>query len=125
MTREARLPALHEADGVLHRFKWTTLGSTSTNSTDLSFVFNTTTVPVTSNATVQKGDLLGLAISRPSRGGQDYAPYCHLEYEIGPAETSVLYQRGAAQNSWRGLKGNTSPVYERQGKGVKFFVNYD
>lgn len=87
-------------------------------------MFDTTSVPITSNATVQEGDLLGLAISRPSRGGQDYAPYCHLEYDIEAGETSVLYQRGAAQNSWRGLKGDRSPVYERKGKSVKFFASY-
>lgn len=99
-------------------YKWTTLGAANINSTYLSYVFNTTTIPVTSNATVQQGDYLGLAIT-----GQDFTPYCHLEYQ-NDDESKVLYQRGAGQNSWRGLQGKTGPVYERVGKGVKFFVNY-
>lgn len=74
----------------------------------------------TGNATVALGDLLGLAIA-----GQDFTPYCHLEYDVDSRSGVVLYQRGAGQNSWRGLKGNTSPVYVREGKGVKFFVEYE
>lgn len=110
------------ADLINPEYKWTTLGSTSINSTYLSYVFNTTTVPVTANtgnATVQAGDMLGLAIA-----GQDFTPYCHLEYDVDEGKGVVLFQRGAGQNSWRGLKGNTSPVYVREGKGVKFFVEY-
>lgn len=68
---------------------------------------------------MSEGDLLGLAVM-----GQDYAPYCHLEYEMVPGEDKVLYQRGAGQNSWRGSQVSTSPVYERTGRGIKFFATY-
>ena len=95
------------------------MGTASVNASQLTYVFNTTTVNVTSNATVAAGDLLGLAIA-----GQDFAPYCHLEYDTGNDRSRVLYQRGAGQNSWRGLAGRTSIVYERLGKSVKFFANY-
>jgi len=56
--------------------------------------------------------------------GPDFAPYCHLEFDTGSNTSFVLYQRGAGQNSWRGLNGKTSPVYERVGKSVKFFATY-
>lgn len=98
------------------------LGEASINASDLSYVFNTATVSVKANSTVaavQPGDNLGLAIS-----GADFAPYCHLEYETGRDSSVKLYQRGAGQNSWRGLSGKTSVVYERIGKGVKFFATY-
>jgi len=101
------------------RYKWTTLGSASFNASQLSYVFNTATVPVTHNATVHAGQLLGVALS-----GQDFAPYCHLEYTTGASSSAKLYQRGAGQNSWRGLNGKTSIVYARGGKSLKFFVDY-
>ena len=106
-------------DLIMPEYKWTTLGSASLNATQLSYTFDTATIPVTSNSTVKAGDLLGLAIV-----GQDFAPYCHLEYDATGDQSRVLYQRGAGQNSWRGLKGRTSPLYKRDGKGVKVFANY-
>jgi hypothetical protein len=36
-----------------------------------------------------------------------------------------LLVQGAGQNSWRGLNGKTSVVYERPGKAVKFFAKVD
>jgi hypothetical protein len=100
------------------------LGSASYNSTSLSYVFNTTTVPVTSNATlasVSRGDLLGLAVT-----GSDFAPYCHLEYDTAGNNAQFrLFQRGAGQNSWRGANGKTSVVYERVGRSLKFFATYE
>ncbi|KAK4550273.1 hypothetical protein LTR36_003240 [Oleoguttula mirabilis] len=107
------------ADLVAPEYKWTALGTASYNASELSFVFNTTSVPITSNATVSAGDLLGLSIS-----GSDFAPYCHLEFDVGEQSGFKLLQRGAGQNSLRGLKGKTSPVYERIGKSVKFFATY-
>lgn len=101
------------------RYKYTTMGSASYNATQLSYVFNVTKVPITSNATVSEGDLLGLAIS-----GSDFAPYCHLESDNRGDSTYVLYQLGSGQNSWRGRQGKTSPVYQRVDKSVKFFVTY-
>lgn len=96
------------------------MGTASYNASQLSFVFDTALVNITSNATVAAGDLLGLAIT-----GADFAPYCHLEYETGPRSTQRLYQRGAGQNSWRGLQGKTSILYERIGRNVKFFTTYE
>ncbi|KAK4574517.1 hypothetical protein LTR86_001358 [Recurvomyces mirabilis] len=112
------------ADLISPEYKYTTLGTAPYNATSLSFVFNTTSIPITSNATVSAGDLLGLSIT-----GSDFAPYCHLEYETtnstgSSASAFRLYQRGAGQNSWRGLQGKTSPVYERVGRSVKLFVTY-
>ncbi|CAK4031328.1 Arabinanase levansucrase invertase [Lecanosticta acicola] len=108
------------SDLVSPEYIWTQLGTVSLNAAQLSYVFNTTTVPLSSNATVEAGDMLGLAIA-----GADFAPYCHLEYEIGGGEgDKVLFQRGAGQNSWRGLKGNISPVYRRDGRSIKFFLEY-
>lgn len=107
------------ADLVSPEYKYQIIGSASYNATQLSYVFNVTEVPVTANATVSKGDLLGLAIS-----GSDFAPYCHIEFDTGGDSTYLLYQRGSGQNSWRGLQGKTSPVYQRVGRSVKFFVSY-
>ncbi|CAJ2500892.1 Uu.00g037450.m01.CDS01 [Anthostomella pinea] len=108
------------ADLIAPEYKYTAMGNVSYTGSTLSFVFNTTSVPITSNATVGKGDLLGLAITGP-----DFAPYCHLEYDTAKNSSDfVLYQRGAGQNSWRGLQGKTSVVYERVGKSVKMFATY-
>jgi hypothetical protein len=96
-------------------YKYTLLGSASVNQTYLSFVFNTTSVYT--NKTVSAGDRLGLSIA-----GVDFAPYCHVEYDVGSDSDHVLLQQGGGQNSWRGLAGNKSPIYERVGKGVKFFA---
>ncbi|KAF7195196.1 hypothetical protein HII31_03402, partial [Pseudocercospora fuligena] len=84
------------SDLLAPEYKWTAMGTKSVNATDLSYFFDTVKVDVTSNATVKAGDYLGLAIA-----GQDFTPYCHLEYANGDA-SKVLYQRGAGQNSWRG-----------------------
>lgn len=96
-------------------YKYTLLGSASTNQTYLSFVFNATTVYT--NKTVSAGDRLGLSIA-----GSDFAPYCHLEYDVGASSDQVLLQQGVGQYSWRGSAGKSSPIYERVGKGVKFFA---
>lgn len=95
------------------------MGSASLNASALSFVFNVTAVKITSNATVKAGQLLGLEIS-----GSDFAPYCHLEYATDAASSFKLYQQGVGQNSWRGLSGRTSPVYQRIGQSVKLFASY-
>ena len=39
------------------------MGTAVYNSTSLSYVFNTSSIAITSNATVAAGDLLGLAIT--------------------------------------------------------------
>ena len=95
------------------------MGTASYNTTNLDFVFDNATVAITTNATVKAGDHLGISIA-----GQDFAPYCHLEYNTAPGSSTKLLQRGGGQNSWRGLNGKTSIVYERIGKSVKFFVTY-
>jgi hypothetical protein len=107
--------------------KWTALGTASFNANQTSYTFDTVTVAVTNNATVTKGEVLGLSIS-----GADYSPWCHLEYETGITGGQgqgqcggfKLYQQGNGQYSWRGLQGKNPPVYERQGKSVKFFATY-
>jgi len=101
--------------------KWTALGTASFNANQTTYVFDTVTVAVTSNATVAKGELLGLSIS-----GADYSPWCHLEFSTQGqgCDGYKLYQQGNGQYSWRGLQGKNPPVYERQGKSVKFFATY-
>ncbi|KAI4753143.1 Arabinanase/levansucrase/invertase [Aureobasidium sp. EXF-3400] len=99
--------------------KWTALGTAAFNANQTTYTFDTVTVPVTTNATVAKGELLGLSIS-----GADYSPWCHLEYETSSGCGFKLYQQGNGQYSWRGLQGKNPPVYERQGKSVKFFATY-
>jgi hypothetical protein len=100
-------------------FKWTPLGSASFSANQTSYTFDTVTVPVTTNTTVSKGDLLGLSIS-----GADYSPWCHLEYDTEEKCGFRLFQQGNGQYSWRGLQGKNPPVYERLGKSVKFFATY-
>lgn len=95
------------------------MGTASYNASQLSFVFNTTSVSITTNATVSAGDMLGISIT-----GADFAPYCHLEYDVGSNSGFTLFQRGAGQNSPRGLRGQISPIYERPGKSVKLFATY-
>lgn len=84
---------------------------------NMSYTFDTTSVSL--NASVSAGDKLGFSIA-----GADFAPYCHLEYDVeeGPMGM-VLLQQGQGQNSLRGANGRASPVYEREGKGLKFFVS--
>jgi hypothetical protein len=96
-----------------------------TSNAELSFAFSTVTVPV--NAKVAAGDLLGFWVT-----GSDFAPYCHMEYDtkifaggIGGKAPGKLFVQGAGQNSWRGIDGKTSPIYERPGKGVKFFATVE
>jgi hypothetical protein len=36
-----------------------------------------------------------------------------------------LFAQGSGQNSWRGIDGKTSVVYERIGKGIKFFAKVE
>jgi len=91
------------------------------SSRDLSFAFSTVTVSNLRGA-VRAGDHLGFSISGP-----DFAPYCHLEYDtkrypgVGKDQTAArLFAQGAGQNSWRGIDGKTSVVYEREGRGIKF-----
>lgn len=101
-------------------YVWTSLGSASFAANQTSYVFDTVSVPVTHNATVQKGDLLGLAIS-----GADFSPWCHLEYDTAGAQRGFrLFQQGQGQYSFRGPTGMQSPVYERMSKSVKFFATY-
>ncbi|THX73596.1 Arabinanase/levansucrase/invertase [Aureobasidium pullulans] len=100
-------------------FKWTALGTAAFNANQTTYTFDTVTVPVTTNSTVTKGELLGLSIS-----GADYSPWCHLEYSTTQDCGFKLYQQGNGQYSWRGLQGKNPPVYERQGKSVKFFATY-
>ncbi|KAH0344649.1 Arabinanase/levansucrase/invertase, partial [Aureobasidium melanogenum] len=100
-------------------YKWTSLGSASFTANQTSYTFDTVTVPVTTNATVTEGELLGLSIS-----GADYSPWCHLEYDTSSGCGFRLFQQGNGQYSWRGLQGKNPPVYERLGKSVKFFATY-
>jgi hypothetical protein len=79
------------------------------------------------NATVQVGDQLGFSISGP-----DFAPYCHLEYNtkmypggVRGHDPGKLFVQGTGQNSWRGMDGKTSVIYEREGKGIKFFATVE
>jgi len=103
---------------VLPNYKYELLSSRSFNASELSYVFNTTSVMDLTGTAVAQGDHLGFSIAGP-----DFAPYCHLEYDVGSgASGMVLLVQGQGQNSWRGTDGKTSPVYERVGKGVKFFA---
>jgi hypothetical protein len=95
------------------------------NDTDLSFAFSTVTVPL--NSSVKTGDHLALSISGP-----DFAPYCHLEYDTKTYSVAnkeqapgKLLMQGSGQNSWRGIDGRTTVVYERAGKSVKFFATVE
>ncbi|KEQ66123.1 Arabinanase/levansucrase/invertase [Aureobasidium melanogenum CBS 110374] len=102
-------------------YKWTPLGSSSCFANQTSYTFDTVTVPLI-NATVSQGELLGFRLQ-----GADYSPWCHLEFdtkEEACAGNFRLFQQGQGQYSWRGLQGKNSPVYERQGKSVKFFATY-
>lgn len=107
------------SDLVAPEYKWTAIGSASYDANQTTYVFDTVSVAVTGNNTVAKGELLGLAISGP-----DFSPWCHLEFNTAANPTFRLFQQGEGQNSWRGLGGNVSPVYERVGKSVKFFASY-
>ena len=101
------------------QYRWTELGNATyyANSSSLSYVFDTASIfPIGAN--VSKGDKLGIQVA-----GADFAPYCHLEYDLSGNGTDIeLLQQGQGQNSWRGLNGQTSIVYSREGKGLKFFA---
>jgi hypothetical protein len=112
----------------LYSYRYEQLGARTIlpASKDLSFAFNTVTVSNIS-AAVRTGDLLGFSISGP-----DLAPYCHLEYDtktypgVSKSQTPLrLFVQGAGQNSWRGIDGKISVVYEREGKGVKFLAKVE
>ena len=107
------------SDIVAPSFTWKALGSASYTPGNLTYVFDKATVQLTAPVSVKKGDILGLAIT-----GADYSPYCHLEFDNTGMSQYKLFQRGAGQNSWRGLTGKTSVVYERIGKSVKFEADY-
>ncbi|EME79156.1 glycoside hydrolase family 43 protein [Pseudocercospora fijiensis CIRAD86] len=81
------------SDLLAPEYKWTAMGTKSVNGTDLSYVFDTVKVDITSNATVKAGDYLGLAML-----GEDFTPYCHLEYANHDAG-NVLYQRAPNPSS--------------------------
>jgi len=96
------------------------------NSKDLSFAFMTVSV-TNMSGNVLVGEYLGLKIS-----GSDISPYCHLEYNtkvysdgINDRSPGKLFVQGAGQNSWRGLDGKTSVVYEREGKALKFWAKVE
>jgi hypothetical protein len=99
-------------------YKWTQLGTASFFANQTTWVFDTVTVPVSTNGTVSKGEFLGVSIA-----GFDVSPWCHLEYD-GADEDYILYAQGGGQYSLRGAQGKTSPVYQRVGKSVKFFATY-
>jgi hypothetical protein len=99
---------------------------TLANATELSFAFETISIS-NMNATVEAGDHLALSIS-----GFDFAPYCHLEYDTKTYTGGIkgnapgkLFIQGSGQNSWRGMDGKTSVVYEKEGKGIKFFARVE
>jgi hypothetical protein len=112
-----KLPTLN--DLFIPEVKWTALGTSTFPANTTSYTFDTVSVPITHNATVTKGELLGLSIS-----GADFSPWCHLEYETTGDCGFKLFQQGNGQYSWRGLQGKNAPVYERLGKSVKFFATY-
>jgi Glycosyl hydrolases family 43 len=121
-----------DADLVQPGYKYTLLGTKSlaANTSDLTFVFNTATIPT--NQSVVKGDKLGVSMGF-GFFAQDFTPYCHLEYDTakysgginGAPAPGKLFQQAQGQNSWRGANGKTSVVYERVGKGVKFFATVE
>jgi len=108
-------------------FLATELGTATYTPANLTYVFDTAVVEVQgedgeAGVAVTQGQLLGLGMS-----GQDISPYCHLEFETAGSSDAAgfhLFQQGSGQNSWRGLKGKKSPVYERVGKSIKFFAEY-
>lgn len=121
------------ADLVSPGYKYTTLGTAIYDPSNLTYVFDTAMVG-NMNATVSEGDNLGIGLVPGNLGvsiyGIDFVPYCHLEYDTaaypgglnGGSPPGPLLQQGAGQNSFRGLDGKTSAVYERVGKGLKFFA---
>jgi hypothetical protein len=93
---------------------------------ELSFAFSTVTV-ANINAKISAGEHLGISIS-----GADFAPYCHLEYDakafvggIAGKAPGKLFLQGLGQNSWRGIDGKISPIYEKVGKGIKFHATVE
>jgi len=117
------------ADLVRPNYKYELLGSATYSTKNISFVFDTVSVDDFKNATVSKNDYLGFSITGP-----DYAPYCHMEYDMSKSQSSgegtplkpvqgmALFQQKTGQNSWLGLDRSISPIQQREGKGVKFFA---
>jgi hypothetical protein len=92
----------------------------------LSLAFGSVTISGM-NAKVTNGEHLGISIS-----GADFAPYCHLEYDtkaftsgIGGQAPGKLFLQGSGQNSWRGIDGKASPIYEKGGKAIKFHARVE
>lgn len=100
------------------------MGTGSFYPNQTSYTFDSIDIPISSNATVSKGDLLGLSFGADLVYGAEFASWCHLEYETAENSTFKLFQQGGGQYSWRGLQGNTAPVYERVGKSVKMLATY-
>ncbi|CAK7229512.1 hypothetical protein SBRCBS47491_007272 [Sporothrix bragantina] len=112
-------------------YKYTLLGSATFSPDQLTQVFGTAIVPL--NATVQAGQMLGFAFGEAGGTGAfnlgNFIPYCHLEYDTSghgsESKGQVLLQQGSGQNSFRGIRGTTSPVTVRHGKGIKFFATVE
>lgn len=95
-------------------FIWETLGTAAYTSANLTQALeNRSVLP---NATVKKGDHLGLAIITP-RGGD--TPFCYLQTQQSSSSHVLLYN-GANQVSYRGAQGKTSPVKILQGQELKW-----
>lgn len=117
-------------------YKYTVLGQTTVAAGDMSYSFNTTSVML--NATVSQGDMLGVSIGEAFTGGfntgNNFTPYCHLEYDMAGASEMgvheadsgmVLIQQGSGQTSPRGMTADGKPVPPveiREGRGIKFLA---
>lgn len=107
-------------------FVWETLSTTSIPPSELSQAFEVVTI--SSNATVAKGDRLGLAVVSGGRSGS-LTPLCVLMkegqgmFEAGtvPGGERNLFGNGVGQVSFRGAKGDVSPVGVLGGE-VKWFA---
>ncbi|KAK4169644.1 glycosyl hydrolase [Cladorrhinum sp. PSN259] len=109
-------------------YKYTVLGQTTVAASDMSYSFNTTSVLL--NVTVKEGDMLGFSIGEAFTGGfntgNNFTPYCHLEYSTADAASGmVLIQQGSGQTSPRGIMQDGRPVPPieiRKGRGIKFLA---
>ncbi|CAK7205295.1 hypothetical protein SEUCBS139899_008064 [Sporothrix eucalyptigena] len=122
------------SDLIAPSYKYTLLGSATFTPDQLTQVFGTATVSL--NVTVAEGQMLGFAFGEAGASGSfslgNFIPFCHLEYTFATCEQhqdgnngQLLLQQGSGQNSFRGLKGNISPVTVRHGKGIKFFATVE
>lgn len=102
-------------------YKYGTLGSATFNASQLGYTFGQATVATTSGIHVTKGQLLGVQVS-----GADFSPWCVLSYNTTGNNAGGFRQfvQGNGQNSWRGLAGKRSVVYERFGSSIKVLANY-